>query len=95
MPTLISGGGYMENCAEKDCEVLSKLSQKLCQDQLMMSTRCFGTVVFEKALESPLDCKETQPVHSKGDLEHQPWVFFGRNDAKAETPILWPPHAKS
>ena len=43
-------------------------------------------------LESPLDCKEIQPVHSKGD---EPWDFFGRNDAKAETPILWPPHAKS
>ena len=42
--------------------------------------------------ESPLDCKEIQPVHSKGD---QSWVFFGRNDAKAETPILWPPHVKS
>ena len=44
------------------------------------------------AIESPLDCKEIQPVHSKGD---QPWVFFGRNDGKAETPVLWPPHAKS
>ena len=43
-------------------------------------------------LESPLDCKEIQPVHSEGD---QPWGFFGRNDAKAETPVLWPPHAKS
>ena len=43
-------------------------------------------------LESPLDCKEIQPVHSEGD---QPWDFFGRSDAKAETPILWPPHAKS
>ena len=42
-------------------------------------------MVLEKTLESPLDCKETQPVHSKGD---QPWVFFGRNDAKAETPVL-------
>ena len=42
--------------------------------------------------ESPLDCKEIQPVHSKGD---QPWDFFGRNDAKAETPVLWPPHVKS
>ena len=41
---------------------------------------------------SPLDCKEIQPVHSEGD---QPWDFFGRNDAKAETPVLWPPHAKS
>ena len=46
----------------------------------------------EKTLESPLDCKEIQPVHSEGD---QPWVFFGRNDAKAETAVLWPPHAKS
>ena len=45
-----------------------------------------------KTLESPLDCKEIQPVHSKGD---QSWVFFGRTDAKAETPVLWPPHAKS
>ena len=49
-------------------------------------------MVLEKTLESPLDCKEIQPVHSEGD---QPWVFFGRNDAKAETPILWPPHGKS
>jgi len=54
--------------------------------------RCFWTVVLEKALESPLDCKEIRPVHSKGD---RTWVFFGRNDAKAETPVLWPPHAKS
>ena len=53
---------------------------------------CFWTVVLEKTLESPLDCKEIQPVHSKG---YQPWGFFGRNDAKAETPVLWPPHAKS
>ena len=51
----------------------------------------FETVVLEKTLESPLDCKETQPVHSKGD---QSWVFFGRNDDKAETPVLWPPHVK-
>ena len=53
---------------------------------------CFWTVVLEKTLESPLDCKEIQPVHSKGD---QSWVLFGRTDAKAETPILWPPDAKS
>ena len=53
---------------------------------------CFWTVVLEKTLESPLDCKETQPVHSEGD---QPWDFFGRNDAKAETPVLWPPDVKS
>ena len=49
-------------------------------------------MVLEKILESPLDCKEIQPVHPKGD---QSWVFIGRTDAKAETPILWPPHAKS
>ena len=53
---------------------------------------CFWTVVLEKMLESPLDCKEIQPVHSEGD---QPWVFTGRTDAEAETPVLWPPHAKS
>ena len=49
-------------------------------------------MVLEKILESPLDCKEIQPVHSKGD---QPWMFFGRNNAKAETPVLWPPHVKN
>ena len=48
--------------------------------------------MLEKTFEGPLDCKEIQPVHSEGD---QPWDFFGRNDAKAETPVLWPPHAKS
>ena len=48
--------------------------------------------MLEKTLESPLDCKEIQPVHPKGDRS---WVFFGRSDAKAETPVLWPPHAKS
>ena len=53
---------------------------------------CFWTVVLEKTLESPLDCKEIQPVHSKGD---QSWLFIERTDAKAETPILWPPHANS
>ena len=53
---------------------------------------CFWTVVLEKTLESPLDCKEIQPVHSEGD---QLWDFFGRNDAKAETPVLWPRHVKS
>ena len=49
-------------------------------------------MVLEKTLESPLDCKEIQPVHSEGD---QPRDFFGRNDAEAETLVLWPPHAKS
>ena len=49
-------------------------------------------MVLEKTLESPLDCKEIQPVHPKGD---QSWVFIGWTDVEAETPILWPPHAKS
>ena len=52
----------------------------------------FWTVVLEKTLESPLDCKKIQPVHPKGD---QSWVFLGRIDAEAETPIFWPPHVKS
>ena len=52
---------------------------------------CFWTVVLEKTLESPLDCKETQPVHSKD----QSWVFIARTDVEAEAPILWPPDAKS
>ena len=59
---------------------------------ISLTINCFWTVVLEKTLESPLDCKEIQPVHSEGD---QSWMFFGRTDAKAETPILWPPHAKS
>ena len=53
---------------------------------------CFCTVVLEKALESPLDCKEIQPVNLKGN---QPWIFIGRTGAKDETPILWPLNAKS
>ena len=53
---------------------------------------CFWTAVLEKTLESPLDCREIQPVHPKGD---QSWVFIGRTDAEAETPILWPPDTKS
>ena len=53
---------------------------------------CFWTVVLEKTLESPLDCKEIQPVHPKGD---QSWVFIGKIDVEAEAPKLWPPYAKS
>ena len=63
-----------------------------CEESWAPKNWCFWTVVLEKTLESPLACKEIQPVHPKGD---QSWVFFGRNDAKAETPVLWPPHAKS
>ena len=53
---------------------------------------CFWTVVLEKTLESPLDCEEIQPVHPKGN---QSWIFIGRTDAEAETPILWPPDVKN
>ena len=62
------------------------LLRKLSTKELMLF------VVLEKTLESPLDCKEIQSVHSEGD---QPWDFFGRTDAKAETPVLWVPHEKS
>ena len=61
-----------------------------CESWTVKKAECLRTVVLEKTLESPLDCKEIQPVPSKGD---QSWVFFGRNDAKAETSVLWPPHA--
>ena len=53
---------------------------------------CFWTVVLEKTLESPLDCKEIKPVNPKGN---QSWIFIGRTDAEAETPVIWPPDAKS
>ena len=59
---------------------------------LLRENEEYAILVLEKTLESPLDCKEIQPVHSEGD---QPWDFPGRNDAKAETPVLWPPHVKS
>ena len=63
-----------------------------CEESWAPKNWCFSTVVLEKTLESSLDCKEIQPVHPKGD---QSWVFFGRSNAKAETPILWPPDVKS
>ena len=63
-----------------------------CEESWAPKNWCFWTVVLEKTLESLLDCKEIQPVHSKRD---QSWLFFGRNDAEADTPVLWPPHAKS
>ena len=67
-----------------------------CESWTVKKAECRRIDAFElwcwRTLESPLDCKEIQPVHSEGD---QPWDFFGRNDAKAETPVLWPPHAKS
>ena len=62
-----------------------------CEESWALKNWCFWSVVLEKTLESPLDCKEIQPVHSEGD---QPWDFFRKNDSKAETPVLWPPHVK-
>ena len=63
-----------------------------CEESWGPKNWCFWTVVLEKTLESPLDCKEIQPVHPKGD---QSWVFIGGTDIEAETPILWPPDVKS
>ena len=63
-----------------------------CKESWAPKNWCFWTVVLEKTLESALDCKEIQPVHSKGD---QSWVFTGRTDVEAETPILWPPDVKN
>ena len=63
-----------------------------CEESWEPKNWCFWTVVLEKTLESPLDCKEIQPVHSERD---QSWVFSERADAKTETPVLWPPHVKS
>ena len=63
-----------------------------CEESWALKNWWFWTVVLEKTLESPLDCKDIQPVHPKGD---QSWVFTGRTDAEAETPVLWPPHENS
>ena len=62
------------------------------KEDWVLKNWCFWTVVLEKTLESPLDCKEIQPIHPKGD---QSWMFIGRTDVEAETPILWPPDAKN
>ena len=62
------------------------------KESWVLKNWCFWTVVLEKTLEGPLECKEIQPAHSEGD---QPWDYFGRNDAKAEAPVLWPPDGKS
>ena len=63
-----------------------------CEESWALKNWYFWTVVLEKTLENPLDCKEIQGSHSKGD---QSWVFIGETDAETETPILWPPHAKN
>ena len=63
-----------------------------CEESWVPKNWCFSTVVLRKTLESPLECKEIQPVRPEGDKS---WVFIGRTDVEAETPVLWPPHAKS
>ena len=63
-----------------------------CEESWAPKNWCLWTVVLEKTLESPLDCKEIQPVYPKGD---QSWIFIGRTDAEAEAPILWPPDVKN
>ena len=62
------------------------------KESWVLNNRCFWTVVLEKTLESPLDCKESQPVNPKGNHS---WVFTGTTDAEAETPVLWPPDSKN
>ena len=68
------------------------MSELDCEESWVPKNQCFWTVVLEKTLESPLDSKEIQPVHPKGN---QSWIFIGRTDAEAETPRLWPPDADS
>ena len=82
-------------CDQKEKELGSRycsLDMPNCEESWALKNWCFWTVVLEKTLESPLDCKKIQPVHPKGD---QSWVFIGGTDAEAETPVLWPPHTKS
>ena len=74
------------------CKVISLQLIKISGKKNKKQRHYFRTVVLEKTLESPLDCKKIQPVHSKGD---QSWVFIGRTDAEAEAPIFWPPDSKS
>ena len=91
-------------CSLDDIFRLSKVKAMIfpvvmygCESWTVKKAECRRIDAFElwfwrRTLESPFDCKEIQPVHSKGD---QPWDFFGGNDAEAETPVLWPPHVKS
>ena len=63
-----------------------------CKESWALKNWCYWTAVLEKCLESPLDCKEIKPVHSKGN---QSWIFIGRTEAEAETPMIWPPDVKN
>ena len=81
-----SSQGYGFSCGHVWMEEL------YCEESWALKNWCFWTVVLEKTPESPLDCKEIQPVNPKGN---QPWIVIGRTDAEAETPVLWPPDAKN
>ena len=86
---------YVHNLSSQGCGFSSGhvwMWELNCEESWALKNWCIWTVVLEKALESPLECKKIQPVHPKRD---QSWVFIGRTDTEAETPILWPPHAKS
>ena len=83
-------GPYSQSCGFSSSHVwMLELDSK---ESWVLKNWCFWTVVLEKTLESPLDCKEIQPVHLKGN---QAWIFIGMTDAEAETPTLWPPNAKN
>ena len=84
----------LQRCREVCCEseVTMKSAQSLITTRPWPKNWCFWTVVLEKTPESPLDCKESQSVHPK---DQQSWVFIGRSDVEAETPILWPPDVRS
>ena len=83
---------YFGNKGPSSQVVMSQMWELYYKESWAPKNWCFCTVVLEKTLKSPLDCKKFQPVHPKGDLS---WVFTGRTDAEAETPKLWPPHVKS
>ena len=94
VPSLLVGGTKQKSHNFGDAPYSKNthwLIESFCEESWAPKNWCVWTVVLEKTLGSPLDCKEIQPLHSRDD----PWVFFGRNDAEAETPGLWPLHAKS
>ena len=88
-----TGSSLPRWCCHKSCSNIYFLRKALpIQHHNALKNWCFETLVLEKTLESPLDCKEIQPVNPKGN---QSWIFIGRTDVEAEAPVLWPPDAKS
>ena len=88
--TFFSKGPYSQSYGFSSSHVW--MWQLYHKESWVLKNWCFLTVVLEKTLERPLDCKEIKPVNLKGN---QPWIFIGRTDAEAEAPILWPPDGKS